>query len=187
MPFDAAARARLRDLIAEKSLLKDGDFKLASGKSSSLFFDMKQTMFDPEGAGLIAEAVLESAKNLPGDYVGGLETGAIPVVAVVCERSHGRAAEGIRPLKGFFVRKQPKGTGTNVLIDGVFEPGATVIMVEDVTTTGGSSLKAADAAIEQGCKIGGVITLVDREEGAAANLAERGLTLTSVYTRKDFI
>jgi orotate phosphoribosyltransferase len=99
-PETAAQLDRLKTIIRRESLLTGGDFKLASGAQSSLFFDMKKTLFDPEGASLVGELILDAIADTPVDYVGGLELGAVPIATAVCVKSVGR-----RPLKGFFVRK----------------------------------------------------------------------------------
>src|SRR5512143_3965958 len=130
----STARQRLRNIIRARSLLTGGAFTLASGRESSIFFDMKRTMFDPEGANLIAEAVLDRIGETPVEAVGGLVIGAVPIIAVVCAKSLERS----RPLQGFFVRKETKHHGTAKLIDGNLSRGARVAILEDVTTTGGS-------------------------------------------------
>ena len=175
-------RERLRDLIARESLLTGESFTLASGKSSGYFFDMKKTMFHPEGASLIADLIFEAIKDDKDvAYIGGLEMGAVPVISGVCMRSWPE-----RPISGFFVRKQTKDHGTAKLIDGRLEPGKSVILLEDVTTTGGSVMKAVEAARSQGCKVKKIVTIVDRLEGARANLAKEGLELVALFTRDDF-
>lgn len=175
-----ARRARLRAVIREKSLLK-GEFRLASGRQSGLFFDIKKTIADPEGANLLAEALLELLRSDPPDFIGGLEMGAIPIVEAVCLKSYPDM-----PIPAFFVRKEAKGHGTNKLIDGLLEDGARVVVLEDVTTTGGSALKAVEAVRARGCKVGKVLTVVDRLEGAAETLRGHGLDLVALFTRDDF-
>lgn len=178
----SARRARLRTLIKAHSLLTGADFTLASGRRSGFFFDMKKTMFDPEGASLIAEEIFDMLRDEPDiGFIGGLEMGAVPVVAMVCMRSFPE-----RPLRGFFVRKETKGHGTNALIDGCLESRSKVLLLEDVTTTGGSVMKAAAAVRERGCTVEKVITIVDRLEGAAGNLAREGIALRSIFTAADF-
>jgi len=179
--FGAADRLRLRDLVATRSLLS-GQFTLASGRQSGLFFDMKRTMLDPEGANLIAAAVLNAIGDRPVDAVGGLVMGAVPIVAVVCARSFPG-----RPLQGFFVRKEAKDHGTARRIDGNLAAGARVIILEDVTTTGASALLAVDAVREAGAEVLAVLTLVDRMEGAAAAFAAAGVPFEAVLTRDDFV
>lgn len=175
-------RTRLRDIIRDHSLLQGGDFVLSSGRRSALFFDMKMTMLDPEGSALIAEAVLDLIEGEEAEFIGGIELGAVPIVAAVCAESARR-----RPIRGFIVRKRKKGHGTDQLIDGHIREGARVIVVEDVTTTGASVMQAVEAARAMGCQVSKAITIVDRLEGAAENLAKEGVELKSVFTRHDFI
>lgn len=183
----ADARKRLRDIVADRSLLKGTDIKLASGASSSFYFDMKRTAFDAEGLNLIAGLMLEKLEGQAVDYVGGLEMGAVPLVAALCQASWGRRTP---PLKGFFVRKQPKDHGTRRLIEGLLADetlrGKRVALIEDVTTTGDSAFKAVAAAREDGAICELVLTIVDRREGADANLAAKGLKLLPLLTRADF-
>jgi len=175
-------KARLRDIIARKSLSRGGDFKLASGVISAYYFDMKPTMLDPDGAGLIADLILDSLEGEKIDCVGGLAYGAIPLVVAVAQRS----AERGRPIQGFYVRKEQKERGAERLIDGNLVEGGTAVVLEDVTTTGGSSLRAVKAVREAGCTVDRVITVVDRLEGAEAELKDNGLKLTAILTREDF-
>lgn len=182
-PEKAADLDRLKAIIKRESLLTGGDFKLASGAQSTVFFDMKKTLFDPEGAALVGELILDALGDEPVEYVGGLELGAVPIATAVCVKSAGTK----RPLKGFFVRKQPKGHGTNQLIDGQFRDGAEVVVLEDVTTTGGSSLKAVAAVRERGAKVRKVVTIVDRLEGAEAAFAKEGIELVALFDRNDFL
>jgi orotate phosphoribosyltransferase len=176
-----AKRERLREIIRCQSLLESGEFRLASGRSSGYFFDMKKTMFDPEGAALLADLLFDMVKGEEADAVGGTETGAIPLVALLCRRSWPE-----RPLKGFFVRKERKGHGTDRPIEGLIREGDAVIVCEDVTTTGGSAMAAVEAARRSGARIAKVITVIDRLEGAAENFAKEGLRFEALYTRRDF-
>lgn len=175
------ARERLRALIRERSLLA-GEFTLASGRASGFFFNMKRTMLDPEGAWLLADALLDLMEDIDADHVGGLAMGAIPLVSVVAARSFERG----RPLPAFFVRKEAKDHGTMDLVEGLLADNARVVLLEDVTTTGGSSLRAAAAVRARGCTVGHVLAIVDREEGARENFAREGIELRSLYRRADF-
>jgi orotate phosphoribosyltransferase len=181
VPMPPPPRQRLLALIRDKSLLREGAFQLASGRSSSYFFDMKKTMFEPEGAALLGDLLFERIRDEVVDCVGGLETGAIPLVALVCARSWPE-----KPLRGFFVRKEQKGHGTDRLVDGYLEPGARVILFDDVTTTGGSVMQAVERARGLGCTILKVVTIVDRLEGASRNFARQGVCFEALYTRADF-
>jgi orotate phosphoribosyltransferase len=178
----SVAERRLRDIIRARSLLTAGSFTLASGRASSMFFDMKPTMLHPEGANLIADAVLDRLKEPELDAVGGLVMGAVPIVAVVCAKSFERG----RPLQGFFVRKEVKDHGTAKLIDGNLARGARAVILEDVTTTGGSALRAVDAVRSAGATVVKVISIVDRLEGAADTFLAHGLSFEAVFTKNDF-
>jgi orotate phosphoribosyltransferase len=176
-PGHGEAKEQLRQLIKSQSLLT-GDFTLASGQKSSFFLDLKKTMFHPQGAALAAEIILGMIRDdTDVEYIGGLEIGAIPIVVAVAAASWPQ-----RPIKAFFVRKAVKDHGAAKLIDGQFRAGATVILFEDVTTTGGSLMKVAQAVREQGCRIKKVLTIVDRLEGATENLKREGLDLVPIFT-----
>ena len=177
-----ANRERLRILIGERALLRDRGFVLASGRTSSYFFDMKKVMFDPEGAALLADLLFDMIRDDPVEYIGGLETGAIPLVALVCRRSWPE-----KPVQGFFVRKEVKGHGTDRLVEGRIERGARVILFDDVTTTGGSVMQAALRVRAADCTILKFVTVVDRLEGAAGNFAEAGIKFEALFTRNDFV
>lgn len=179
----AANLNRLRDIIKQKSFNTGGDFKLASGATSSFYFDMKPTMLDPEGASLIAEAILEKLEGIAVDAIGGLVIGACPIVSSVVVES----ATHHRPLRGFYVHKEQKERGTKKMIEGApLNKGDKVVIVEDVTTSGGSSLKAVDEVEKIGCEVVKIITIVDREQGAADTFAKRGLSFDALLRRKDF-
>ena len=174
-------RERLLAIIKHQSLLQNRDFQLASGRSSSFFFDMKKTMFDPEGAALVTDLLFDAIRTEDVDSIGGLETGAIPIVAALCVRSWPE-----KPIKGFFVRKEMKGHGTDQRVDGHLERGSRVILFEDVTTTGGSAMRAVNQARHLDCTIVKVITVVDRLEGAAENFKASGIRFEALFTWRDF-
>ena len=174
-------RERLIEIIRRQSLLLNRDFVLVSGRSSNFFFDMKKTMFDPEGGALLADILLDAIKGEDVEYIGGMETGAIPIVGALCARSWPE-----RPIKGFFVRKENKGHGTDQRIDGLLERGSKVILVEDVTTTGGSVMRAVEQARQFGCTILKVVSVVDRLEGAGENFRAAGIKFESLFTWRDF-
>jgi orotate phosphoribosyltransferase len=175
-------RARLRDIILEKSLLRGDQFKLSSGQKSNHFFNMKTTMLSPEGANLIAEAILLQLEAEQVDAIGGLAMGAIPIVSVVCAKSFLYS----RPIPAFFVRKKLKGHGTDQLIEGNLQRGMRAVVVDDVTTKGNSVIQAVTAAREFGCEVNRVITVVDRLEGAEEKLRQEGVQLIALYTGRDF-
>jgi orotate phosphoribosyltransferase len=175
-------RTRLLQIIKAQSLLTGAEFTLASGQRSGFFFDMKKTMFHPEGAALVGDIIFEMiAGDVDVQYIGGLEIGAIPMAVSVSARSW-----PTRPINAFFVRKAPKDHGAINLIDGQFRPNSKVILFEDVTTTGGSVMKAVRAVRDQGCTVEKIITIVDRGEGAPANLKKENLELVAIFTMDDF-
>ena len=174
-------KGRLFKIIKDKSLLK-GRFKLASGLMSDYYLDMKRTTLDPQGISLIAEIVYGLLADEQIDSIGGLELGAVPIIAAVCARSWPD-----RPINGFIVRKEKKGHGTDKKIDGNFQPNTNVILFDDVTTKGGSVLEAVRAVREQGAIVEKVITVVDRLEGAAQNLANEKVKLVPVFTTRELL
>lgn len=179
-------RARLIEIVRARSFQSGVEIKLASGRTSSFYFNMKPTMLDPEGAHSAATLILDAIAGDNVTLVGGLEMGAVPIAASVAAISH---AEG-RPVRAFFVRKQAKDHGTQSLIEGLAKgesmAGKRVAVVEDVTTTGGSALKAAEALRAAGAVITRVVTVLDREEGARETFAREGLAFSPVLTLSDF-
>jgi orotate phosphoribosyltransferase len=176
-----AKRERLRQIIREKSLLRGEDFVLASGTTSKYYFDMKLTTQDPEGANLVGEVMLDHLTQYSFKYIGGLATGAIPIIVAVCMKSWPE-----RPVQGFFVRDTAKDHGTRKLVDGLIEGGADVIIVDDVTTKGDSAMKAVDATSAIGCNIVCVVSLVDRREGATENFRRKGIKFESIFNMEHF-
>ena len=162
-------REQLRGLLKAESLIF-GDFTLASGKKCTFYFDSKRTTLLPEGAWLTAREVLRLIREhrIEADAIGGLTLGADPIVCPVAALSH---AEGPK-LRAFIVRKEAKEHGTGRQIEGNLPKGSRVIIVDDVVTTAGSTLKAIEAAEGEGHTVVAVICLVDREEGGAAKLAK---------------
>jgi orotate phosphoribosyltransferase len=179
-------KARLIEIVRERSFSNDREISLASGRKSMLYFNMKPTMMDPEGAAIIADMILDKLAPLDADYVGGLEMGAVPIVSMVSPASFRRGT----PVRAFFVRKSAKGHGTQALIEGLAPgdslEGKHVVIMEDVTTTGGSALQAVEVARAAGATVADIVTLLDREEGAREALAEQGLALHAVMRAPEF-
>jgi orotate phosphoribosyltransferase len=169
-------------LVREKAL-RFGQFTLASGKKATYYLDGKQVTLDPHGARMVAEGLLDllSAGPLPA-AVGGMAIGADPITAAVVTMSAVRGT----PLRGFMVRKESKGHGTNQFVEGPVLPGEVVAIVEDVVTTGGSSLQAIERVEAFGLKVAGVLAIIDRMEGGAAAFRQRGFALRSLLTIRDF-
>lgn len=179
-------RAQLRAIIARRSFRQGGQFTLASGRTSTIYFNLKPTMLDPQGARLIGAAIAAKAAEMGADYVGGLEMGAVPLVAAAAAMS----AVSDRPVGAFFIRKAAKEHGTRSLIEGLAEgeslAGRMVLVVEDVTTTGGSALKAIAAIRAEGGQVDHAVTLVDRQEGASEAFAMVGVTLHALFRKGEF-
>lgn len=173
--------SRLREIIREKSIIT-GEITLSSGEVSQFYFDMRRTACDPEGSNLIADLILDSLDGEDVAFIGGLEVGAVPIVAGVSQRSF----QVGRPIPAFYVRKKPKEHGMRKAIEGQIVEGSRVVIVDDVTTSGGSSLKAVEAARAFGCTVVKVITVVDRLEGAAEAFASHGCEFEALVTADEF-
>ena len=170
-------RQRLIELMASKAYL-EGDFVLTSGRRSSHYFDLKRLTLDPEGLDLIAWLLVDRLKEAGITAVGGLAIGADPVVAGVVHASW----QSGNPIQGFIVRKEPKGHGTGSWIEGPVTPGTAVALVDDVVTSGGSMIRAAEGARAEGLDPRVALAVVDREEGGAENIeAECGLKLQALF------
>lgn len=160
---------RLLELVKEKSF-SYGDFTLSSGIKSSYYFDGRLTTLWPEGAYLVGKTVFNLVKDSGIDAIGGPTMGADPMVASVALVSH---LEG-NPIPSFIVRTQAKKHGAQRHIEGHIPSGGTVAIVDDVITTGGSIFRAIEAVEAEGCRVGWVVTLLDREQGGADELRLRG-------------
>ncbi|MGY3530624.1 orotate phosphoribosyltransferase [Bradyrhizobium embrapense] len=182
----SASRARLAEIIRKRSFGR-GEITLASGRKSDFYFNLKPTMLDPEGAALLAELTYEALKDDKLDFVGGLEMGAVPLAGAIAQLSWLKG----HPIAAFFVRKKPKEHGARLAVEGLAKgetlAGKRIVIVEDVTTTGGSALKAVEAVREAGGEIALVFTMVDREEGATETFAEAGLPFRALYKAGEFL
>lgn len=179
-------RQKLKELLLKLSYEKR-EVTLASGKKSDFYFDGKQTSLNPEGAHLCGELFFETiSKYFPEvAAVGGPTLGADPLVTAVSVVSFLRQKQ----LPAFIIRKEPKGHGTGAWIEGIknLMPGMKVVILEDVVTTGGSSLKAVGRAEEAGLKVAGVIALVDREEGGRETIEKGGYSFKSLFTKTELL
>lgn len=175
-------REALKQLILKKAL-RFGDFTLASGRKAKYYLDGKQVTLDSVGARLVGEGILEliERESWPA-AVGGMSVGADPITAAVITM----AGVSGRPLKGFLVRKEPKGHGTNKYVEGPVQAGESAIIVEDVVTTGGSSLQAIQRVEEFGMNVHTVICIIDRMEGGREAFQKAGYELKSLFTIQDF-
>ena len=174
-------RTALIELFRVRAL-KFGDFTLASGKHAKYYLDGKQITLHSEGLRLVAEGLLDLLADVEFEAFGGMSIGADPIVGGVLAQASVRG----RILDGFLIRKEAKGHGTGRYVEGPVQPGARVVIVDDVVTTGGSSLQAIERIQEFGCQVVQVLAVVDRLEGGEANFAARGLNLRSLLTIRDF-
>lgn len=174
-------RARLREIIQVKSVIKDREMRLVSGRKTDIYFNLKATMLDQEGGTLLSQELLDMLCHEQFDSVGGLAIGAVPLVQSIVISSYGKI-----PLRAFFVRSDIKEHGTMERIEANFRDGDRVIILDDVTTTGGSVLKAIEAVRSRRASVLMVITIVDRQEGAKENLQEHGVELVSLFTKDEF-
>lgn len=172
-------RSALVRLLAQRSVRR-GRFTLASGRESSHYVDARLTTMSPEGLALIGPLALEAIRERGWavEAVGGLTLGADPIAYAIAV-----ASVSAPPLvRAFTVRKEAKQHGTGRLIEGPMRDGDRVVVIEDVITTGGSALKAAEAVQRAGARISGILALVDREEGGRAVLEERGFEVVCLAT-----
>ena len=168
---------------------RDDAFTLASGRQSRWFFDTKPVMMHPEAAAIMGRLLNLRIRAMGGALVGGLELGAVPLTAIVIS-----STDAERSLRGFMIRKSPKGRGGRKTnnppgIEGTsLEGGGDVVILEDVTTTGGSSLLAIERIHQNTeCRVVGVISILDREEGAEDAFAAAGVPFESLLTRSDIV
>ena len=174
-------RQKLQDLIREHAL-KFGEFTLASGKKASYYLDCRQVTLQANALPLIGQGMDELIKDDLPELVGGMVIGADPITAAVLTTAGG---QGIS-LRGIMVRKEPKGHGTKKYVEGPYREGERVVIVEDVVTTGGSSLQAIEHCESVGLKVERVLAIVDRLEGGREAFAAKGYELTSLFTVEDF-
>jgi orotate phosphoribosyltransferase len=175
---------RLITLLARDSA-RHGQFTLSSGRTSSLYIDARLTTMSPEGLSLIgplAIAAITDAGWNP-DSVGGLTLGADPIAYAIAYAS----ARSERPIRAFTVRKEPKGHGAGRQIEGPFSPDDTVVVIEDVITTGGSALRAAEVVRKAGATIAGVFALIDRQEGGREAIEGKGYAVRSLVTASEIV
>ena len=180
---------RLVDLVRELAFLDGGSdeaFTLASGRTSRWFFDMKPIMMHPEAGRLVGQLMNARCDEIGADFVGGLELGAVPLAALVV------ATDFTSDRLGFMVRKQAKGRGGKKTnnppgIEGAsISKGGRVIILEDVTTTGGSAIQAVKRIEDEtSCEVVAVISILDRQEGGKEAFAEAGIQFESLLVRSD--
>ncbi len=175
---------RLLEIILEKSFqyAEEPIFKLVSGGVSNFYFNCKPTMLDPEGKELIGRLIFAKIRDLEVSGIGGLELGSVPISSAVSLISQ---LEG-KPIKEFIVRKEKKDHGIPAKMEGDFTPGENVVVVDDVITTGGSTIKAIETVENLGLKVAKVVVLVDREEmNGRQNIQKLCTEVEALITRSE--
>jgi orotate phosphoribosyltransferase len=171
----------LIEVVREKAL-QFGDFTLASGKQAKYYLDCRQVTLDPVGLNLVAAGILDLLADDPPHAVGGMAIGADPITAAVVTLAGQRGL----PIRGFIVRKRAKDHGTTRMVEGPVEPGFHVVIMEDVVTTGGSSMKAIERCESFGLRVRGIIAIIDRLQGGREAFEGRGFWLKTLLTVRDF-
>lgn len=182
--------SQLKQLLLQKSI-RTGEFTLASGKTSDLYIDCRVTAMDPIGASLIGkvgwsavqEKILKNGLHI--NCIGGMTMGADPISLAVGMESASKNLDEM--IQVFTVRKEPKGHGRGKRIEGNFKSGDNVVVVDDVITTGGSTLKAIDAIEAEGGTVKFALVLVDREEGGRQAIEARGIEVVSLFSRSSLL
>ena len=166
----------LKKMLMDMKVVQTGEFLLASGKKSNYFVNIKRASTNPK---VLREIGREMAKHVGDEQkIAGMALGAVPLAVAV-------ALETDKPF--VMVRKEPKDHGTKELIEGEVIPGERFVIVEDVATTGGSTLKVVNALRAKGAQVLKAIVVVDREEGATDALKEHGIELVSIFKAKDLV
>jgi len=187
MTTQEARKQRLIEIILEKSFKysEDPPFTLASGRTSPYYFNCKPTTLNPEGMNLIGSLLADMLAD--ADVTG--RRGALPFGSRSAGQRPGRPSPGRtgKPIKAFIVRKDVKGHGTRSALEGDVQPGERVVILDDVITTGGSTITAIERAREAGLVIDRVIALIDREEGGRANIEAHVPRVDAVLTRSEIM
>ena len=176
-------KERLGEIILERSFQYSDNpsFTLASGRQSNYYFNCKPTTLDPEGMNLIGEIIFEMIRGSAITAAGGLSLGADPIANALSVISYQKG----KPINSFIVRKDVKNHGTKSAIEGNVHAGDRVLIIDDVITTGGSTITAIEQAGRAGLIVDRVITLIDREEGGRENIRKCAENIESVLTKTE--
>jgi orotate phosphoribosyltransferase len=182
---ESGYREKLMKLLIEKSVRYSdtSDFKLASGRMSNFYIDCRKVTHNAEGKYLIGNIIFDMIRDLPIDAIGGLTLGADPVAAAVAYT----AFLNKKPVNSFVVRKEQKDHGLKKLVEGDVQAGNRVVIVDDVITTGGSTIKAISAARTEGLEVKLVIVLVDREEGGREEITKYISDVRTLFTKTELL
>lgn len=177
------------EMIRERSYQKR-EVTLVSGRKSDFYIDMKNTLLHPQGIALASELIFDHVQELNKQgmnikAIGGPTMGADPIATGVSFHSHLQKS----PLLAFYVRKEPKKHGTEAWVEGIgnLNQGDQVILLEDVVTTGGSTIKCVEKVKAAGLDIKAIVSTVDRQEGAAENIASTGIPFFALVTKADIV
>ena len=178
-------KERLGEIILERSFKYSDNppFTLASGRQSNYYFNCKPTTLDPEGMNLIGGVLFDMVKDSSITAAGGLTLGADPIANALSVISYQKG----KPIKSFIVRKDVKDHGTKSAIEGNVKAGDRVLIIDDVITTGGSTITAIEQARKAGLIVNSVITLIDREEGGRENIQKHVENIRSILTRTEIM
>jgi len=178
-------KQELIQIICEKSFKysQEPSFKLVSGKMSHFYVNCKPTTMSPRGMFLVGHLVFDAIKDLKPDGIGGLTFGADPVAVATAFVSELEAI----PVNAFSIRKTQKDHGIVRWIEGDMNPGQRVVIIDDVVTTGGSTIKAIERARSEGLEVVKAVILVDRQEGGLENIREHVTDVTAIITRDDLM
>jgi orotate phosphoribosyltransferase len=178
-------KKRLGEIILERSFKysENPPFTLASGKKSNYYFNCKPTTLDPEGMNLIGTIIFDMLKDSDITAAGGLTLGADPIANALSVISYQQG----KPIKSFIVRKDIKDHGTKSAIEGNVLRGEKIAIIDDVITTGGSTITAIEQARKEGLSVEMVITLIDREEGGRENILQHVDNIKTIFTRTDIM
>jgi orotate phosphoribosyltransferase len=183
--MNAGLKEKLIALLLEKSFRYNPEpvFKLASGKMSNYYIDCRKTTHSCVGKHILGNLILDLIADTGAQAVGGLTMGADPIACAVSYAAYERGLE----VASFSIRKEPKAHGLKQQVEGDVNEGDRVFILEDVVTTGGSTIKAIEAARREGLEVLGVVALVDREEGGSAEIAKHAPNLTALCTKTDLL
>lgn len=178
-------KQQLIEIICQKSFKYSDEptFKLVSGKMSRFYVNCKPTTLSPRGMFLVGHLVFEAIRDLDVDGVGGLTFGADPIAVATAFASELKG----KPVKAFSIRKAQKEHGIIKWVEGDMHPGEKVVILEDVVTTGGSTLKAIERARAEGLDVVKVVTLVDRQEGGVEAIRSHVEDVTSIISRDELM
>ena len=176
--LDTEGAKRILEIAHEVGAFLTGEFTLTSARKSNYYIDGKRITLSPEGAYLVGKAIFDELIKTGVDAVGGVATGAYPIVTAVALVSH---LEG-KPIPSFIVREVAKEHGTLRQIEGHLKEGSRVAIVDDVLTTGGSVSRAIEAVEAVKCKVVKVMVLVDRHEGGSDKLKKEGYDFTALLS-----